>query len=45
MAYIPNYVSDNVSVINTATNAVVATIAVGNQPYGVSKALMAAGCM
>ena len=36
MAYIPNYVSDNVSVINTATNAVVATIAVGNQPYGVS---------
>ena len=36
MAYIPNYVSDNVSVINTATNAVVATIAVGKKPYGVS---------
>ena len=34
--YVTNAVSNNVSVINTATNAVVATIAVGNQPYGVS---------
>jgi len=35
-AYIANYGSDNVSVIDTSTNAVVATIAVGTRPYGVA---------
>ncbi|MEY4926351.1 MAG: hypothetical protein RI894_787, partial [Bacteroidota bacterium] len=35
-AYIPHYISNTVSVINTATNAVVATVAVGNGPYGLS---------
>ena len=29
-------VTDTVSVINTATNTVSATIAVGNDPYGIS---------
>ncbi len=38
-AYIPNYNSNNVSVINTATNAIIATIPVGNNPYGVSASL------
>lgn len=35
-AYIPNFNTDNVSVINTATNAVVTTLTVGSNPYGVS---------
>ena len=35
-AYITNLVSNNVSVINTSTNAVVSTIPVGNEPYGAS---------
>ncbi|SFE33447.1 YVTN family beta-propeller repeat protein [Spirosoma endophyticum] len=35
-AYVVNLVSANVSVINTATNEVVATIGVGRTPYGVS---------
>ena len=35
-AYITNQVSDNVSVINTATNTVVATVAVGFTPRGVA---------
>ncbi len=35
-AYIPNIGSDNVSVINTATDTVVATISVGDEPYGVA---------
>lgn len=35
-AYIPNYSSNNVSVIDIATNAVVATIGVGNGPLGVA---------
>ncbi len=36
LAYIPNQGSNNVSVINTSTNAVVATIIVGNGPQGIS---------
>ncbi len=35
-AYVANVGSDNVSVINTATNTVVTTIPVGNSPLGVS---------
>ncbi len=35
-AYIPNHDSNNVSVINTATNTVVATIPVGALPFGVA---------
>ncbi|MBL0057140.1 MAG: beta-propeller fold lactonase family protein [Chitinophagaceae bacterium] len=35
-AYITNRTSNNVSVINTATNTVVATIGVGSMPIGVS---------
>jgi gliding motility-associated-like protein len=35
-AYIPNHDSNNVSVINTATNTVVATIPVGTAPFGVA---------
>jgi YVTN family beta-propeller protein len=35
-AYIPNSGSDNVSVIDTATNTVVATIPVGSEPIGVA---------
>ncbi|MCB9305668.1 MAG: beta-propeller fold lactonase family protein [Lewinellaceae bacterium] len=35
-AYIPNYNSNTVSVINTATNSVVATIPVGTKPVGVA---------
>ena len=35
-AYITNQGSNNVSVIDTATNTVVATVAVGNQPFGVA---------
>src|SRR5947209_367825 len=31
-AYVANYFSDNVSVIDTGSNSVVATLAVGNQP-------------
>ncbi|MBL0119840.1 MAG: hypothetical protein IPP89_12860 [Saprospiraceae bacterium] len=34
--YVTKVGSDNVSVINTATNTVVATIGVGIYPYGVS---------
>ncbi|RYY86660.1 MAG: hypothetical protein EOO15_13905, partial [Chitinophagaceae bacterium] len=39
MAYITNAADDNVSVINTATNTVVATIAVGNSPRGATLSL------
>ena len=35
-AYITNYYSNNVSVINVTTNTVTATIPVGTEPYGVS---------
>ncbi|MDO8681823.1 MAG: hypothetical protein Q7R30_25210, partial [Acidobacteriota bacterium] len=35
-AYIPNYGSNTVSVIDTATNTVVATVAVGTNPWGVA---------
>lgn len=35
-AYITNYGSNNVSVINTAKDTVLATIAVGYGPYGVT---------
>jgi len=35
-AYIANYNSSNVSVIDTATNTVTATVTVGTNPYGVS---------
>jgi len=35
-AYVTNYRSHNVSVINTATNAVDATVAVRHYPYGVA---------
>ena len=35
-AYITNYGSNTVSVIATATNAVTATIPVGNEPFGVA---------
>jgi YVTN family beta-propeller protein len=34
-AYVTNSATDNVSVINTATNKVIATIPVGTDPYGV----------
>src|SRR5436189_4378927 len=36
VAYIPNSGSNNVSVIDTANNAVIATVAVGNSPIGVA---------
>jgi YVTN family beta-propeller protein len=36
MAYVANFSSNNVSVINTATNTITATIAVGTGPYAVS---------
>ena len=36
MAYIANLGSNSVSVVNTATNTVIATVAVGSQPFGVS---------
>jgi uncharacterized repeat protein (TIGR01451 family) len=35
-AYITNFMSNSVSVIDTATNTVVATIAVGSRPFGVA---------
>src|SRR5208283_5579460 len=35
-AYITNYGSNNVSVINTSTNSVLTTVPVGNGPYGVA---------
>ena len=35
-AYISNFASDTVSVIDTATNTVVATVPVGTRPYGVA---------
>ena len=35
-AYIANSLSNNVSVINTVTNTVIATIPVGSSPYGVA---------
>jgi YVTN family beta-propeller protein len=35
-AYVPNYGSGTVSVINTWNNTVSATITVGTNPYGVS---------
>ena len=35
-AYVTNADSDNVSVIETATNTVTATIAVGDNPIGVA---------
>src|SRR5437879_12642801 len=35
-AYITNLFSDNVSVIDTASNTVVATVGVGSQPDGVA---------
>ena len=35
-AYVPNSVSNNVSVIDTTTNTVVATIPVGQTPFGVA---------
>src|SRR5207302_8922389 len=33
-AYIPNASGNDVSVIDTATNAIVATVGVGDRPYG-----------
>ena len=33
LIYVANYVSDNVSVIDGASNTVVATVAVGSGPY------------
>jgi YVTN family beta-propeller protein len=35
-AYIPNYGANSVSVLDTATNSVTATVTVGRQPYGVA---------
>ena len=35
-AYVANYGSDNVSVIDTSNNTVVATVPVGSNPYGVA---------
>jgi YVTN family beta-propeller protein len=35
-AYVTNQATNNVSVINTATNAIVATIPVGNNPVGLA---------
>ena len=40
-AYVPNSESDTVSVIDTATNTVTATVPVGNRPLGVAVAPMA----
>ena len=37
-AYITNYESNNVSVVDTATSTVTATVAVGYEPYGVAVA-------
>jgi YVTN family beta-propeller protein len=39
-AYIPNSGDNTVSVINTATNLVIATIPVGNSPEGVKRKLL-----
>jgi gliding motility-associated-like protein len=36
LAYIPNFGSDNVSVINTATGSLLTTVNVGRSPFGVS---------
>jgi YVTN family beta-propeller protein len=36
LCYITNFNSDNVSVIDTATNTVVATVQVGNSPAGIA---------
>jgi YVTN family beta-propeller protein len=38
-AYVANQNSNNVSVINTTTNTVVATVAVGTQPVGFGKSI------
>ena len=35
-AYVTNYGSGTVSVIDTSTNAVIATVTVGTDPYGVA---------
>ena len=35
-AYISNFTSNTVSVIDTASNTVTATVAVGTDPYGVA---------
>ncbi len=35
-AYVTNFFSDNVSVIRTSDNTVLATVAVGSQPFGVA---------
>ncbi|NJN66557.1 MAG: hypothetical protein HC884_07500, partial [Chloroflexaceae bacterium] len=35
-AYVANFADDTVSVIDTSTNTVVATVAVGNTPVGVA---------
>jgi uncharacterized protein (TIGR03437 family) len=35
-AYVANFGSDNVSVIDTSSNTVIATIMVGSQPYGIA---------
>src|ERR1700754_3796257 len=37
-AYITNFHNDSVSVIDTATNTVIATVAVGASPFGVAVA-------
>jgi YVTN family beta-propeller protein len=34
--YVANWASNNVSAIDTATNKVIATIAVGSEPFGVA---------
>lgn len=36
VAYVTNFNDDTVQVIETATNSIVATIPVGDQPYGVA---------
>jgi len=36
LAYLTNYNDDRVSVLDTATNAVIATVNVGGSPLGVS---------
>ena len=35
-AYVPNSMDNNISVIDTATNKVIASVSVGDQPYGIA---------
>jgi YVTN family beta-propeller protein len=35
-AYVANYISDNVSVVNTLDNSVITTLKAGKGPYGIA---------